>query len=408
MRCLKHHLFSAALMSLLVFALSFSFVGCSSPSSPAPSPEETSAPAEPTVSTLVVCGDAMSHMPITKDAWNDETQTYDYRPLLKEAKDLAQNADYAVANLETTFAGGPNYSGFPAFNSPDQMADGLKDAGFDLLLTANNHCMDQGFSGLCRTLDVLDQAGVKHVGTSRSQEEADHNLVLADVGGIRVAFLGFTYGTNGIPLSSDAPFSVNLFNRDYKTSCKDLDEDRLSHALSEAKAMNPDLIAVMIHWGVEYQTHQNEYQEKVADFLFSEGADVILGGHSHVLQPMELRDIERDGQKKQGFVCYSLGNFTSTQRDRLTDTTVLLELTLVRDNQTGRTQVSDYTYHPMFMARQEGAHRYVLKDAYRTLQSAPSAAQKAKCEQVIDDIHTILDPDHDAGASPAPSEKDPL
>ncbi|MBR3560085.1 MAG: CapA family protein [Oscillospiraceae bacterium] len=353
-------------------------------------------PPEPTVATLAVCGDVMSHMPVTNDAWDAATETYDYRPILRSVKPLVEQADYAVANLETTFAGGPKYSGFPYFNSPDGLADGLADTGFDLLLTANNHCMDRGFSGLCRTLDVLDERGLAHVGTSRTQEEADANVVVADVGGISVAFLGFTYGTNGLPL--EAPFSVNLFNTDYLTTISQLDETRLLGALEQAKALEPDLIAVMIHWGIEYKTKQNAYQERVAQFLFDHGADIVLGGHSHVLQPMELRTLARDDGERQGFVCYSLGNFTSSQVDPLTDTTVVLELTLVRDNVTGAAEVADYTYTPMLM-RNRGAgeaERFELLDVYAELFSGEECEVPEACRAAVEACRSILGTEHDA------------
>ena len=176
-----------------------------------PSPPEEPLPPEPTVATLAVCGDAMSHMPITNDAWNGER--YDYARIMAAARPYVEPADYAVVNLETTLSGGPPYSGYPAFNSPDDMAAGLKDLGFDLCLTANNHSLDRGFSGLSRTLDVLDQAGLAHVGTSRTQEEHDHNITVADVGGISVAFLGYTYGTNGIPIPKKHPYAINVFHK---------------------------------------------------------------------------------------------------------------------------------------------------------------------------------------------------
>lgn len=361
-------------------------------------PEEPAPPPEPTVSTLVVCGDVMSHMPVTNDAWDAETSAYDYRHILQEAKPLISRADYAVANLETTFAGGPNYSGYPNFNSPDALADGLLDAGFDLLLTANNHCMDKGFSGLCRTLDVLDETGLVHVGTSRTEEEFENNIAVADIGGISVAFLGFTYGTNGIPLSKDAPYSVNLFNTDYLTSLSTLDEERLLSALDQAKSLDTDLIAVMIHWGIEYKTKQNSYQERIAQFLFDHGADIILGGHPHVLQPMELRTLERDGAERQGFVCYSLGNFISSQVYDLTDTTVILELELTRDNETGITQVTDYTYTPMLMLnRGSGAsERFVLLDAHKALASGEDSGAVQKCRQAAESCRSILGDEHEA------------
>ena len=368
---------------------------------PPEAPAEPAPPPEPTVSTLVVCGDVMSHMPVTNDAWDAETSSYDYRHILQEAKPLISGADYAVANLETTFAGGPNYSGYPNFNSPDALADGLLDAGFDLLLTANNHCMDKGFSGLCRTLDVLDETGLAHVGTSRTEEEFESNIAVADVGGISVAFLGFTYGTNGIPLSKDAPYSVNLFNTDYLTNLSSLDEERLLSALDQAKSLDTDLIAVMIHWGIEYKTKQNSYQERIAQFLFDHGADIVLGGHPHVLQPMELRTLERDGAERQGFVCYSLGNFISSQVYDLTDTTVILELELTRDNETGVAQVTNYTYTPMLMLnRGSGAsERFVLLDAHKALASGEDSGAAKKCRQAVDSCRSILGDEHEADFS---------
>ena len=338
-------------------------------------------------------------MPVTNDAWNGEK--YDYVRVMSGAKSRVEAADYAVVNLETTFAGGPKYSGYPAFNSPDGMAQGLKDLGFDLCLTANNHSLDKGWSGLSRTLDVLDETGLAHVGTSRSQEERDANLVVADVGGISVAFLGYTYGTNGIPVPKDHPYCINVFNTDYLSGLRELDRDRLAADLEQAKAADADLIAVMIHWGVEYQTKQNAYQEEVADFLFANGADIILGGHSHVPQPMELRTLE-DG--RQGFVCYSLGNFISSQNDEYTDTTAVLTLELTRDNETGEAQVTGYSYAPMYMLdREAGAKpRFQLLDVYAALASGEAGESLTRrLEKAVADCHKIFGAAGDPEAAPA-------
>ena len=364
-------------------------------------PEEPSEPEPPapTTATLAVCGDAMSHMPVTNDAWDGEK--YDYVRVMSGAKSRVEAADYAVVNLETTFAGGPKYSGYPAFNSPDGMAQGLKDLGFDLCLTANNHSLDKGWSGLSRTLDVLDETGLAHVGTSRAQEERDANLVVADVGGISVAFLGYTYGTNGIPVPKDHPYCINVFNTDYLSNLRDLDRDRLTSALEQAKAAGTDLVAVMIHWGVEYQTTQNAYQEEIADFLFANGADIILGGHSHVPQPMELRTL---GDGRQGFVCYSLGNFISSQNDEYTDTTAVLTLELTRDNETGETQVTGYSYAPMYMLdREAGAKpRFQRLDVYETLASGEAGESLTRrLEKAVADCHKIFGAAGDPRAVPA-------
>ncbi len=359
---------------------------------PTPEPTPTPPPA-PTVAKLVVCGDVMSHMPVTNDAWDDVAQKYDYGPIMAGAKPLVEAADYAVANLETTLSGGPNYSGYPAFNSPDELAYDLKELGFDLMLTANNHCMDKGIKGVYRTLDVLDEVGLAHVGTSRTAEEQADNISVADVGGISVAFLGYTYGTNGIPVPKDADFAVNRFNTDYMTSLSTTDTDRLLADLAQAEEKRTDLVCVMIHWGVEYQTKENKYQDQIADLLIASGADLVLGGHPHVLQPMELRTVETaDGGSRTGFVCYSLGNFISSQTKPLTDTTAVLELELTRDNVTGETAVTGWDYTPMFMLRRDGSSRvFQLLDAQAALTSGDlSAAETEKVQKAIEDCKAIL------------------
>ena len=360
---------------------------------------EEEAPPAPTVATLAVCGDTMSHMPITNDVWDAEAGKYDYARVMSGAADAVSAADYAVANLETTLSGGPDYSGFPFFNSPDDLARGLAEIGFDLCLTANNHSLDKGFAGLSRTLDVLDENGLAHVGTHRTAEEAETPWVIADVGGISVAFLGYTYGTNGLAIPKDHPYSINVFNTDYMTSLADPDTERLAADLAAVQALDTDLVAVMIHWGVEYQTSPSRHQTELADFLIENGADLVLGGHSHVPQPMEYRTLP-DG--RQGFVCYSLGNFLSSQNDPLTDTTAVLTLELTRDNVTGETEVTDCSYLPLYMLdRESGARpRFQLMDAYAELAGGAEGALAAKLEKAISDCHAIFgaqfDPQADA------------
>ena len=333
-------------------------------------PEEPAPPApEPTVSHLLVAGDVMSHMPITNDAYQSQTGTYDYSHMLADPAEQLAGADWAVANLETVLAGGPDYSGFPAFNSPDELAYDVKEAGFDLLSTANNHSRDQGLDGIFRTLDVLDGAGLAHVGTYRSQEERDRDsgIYVADVGGISVAFLSYTYGLNGFRLDSDKMYAVNLFNLDYYTTLANPDYECLESDLAAARALGPDLIAVMIHWGVEYQNEPNHHQTELAEFLVGQGADLVLGGHPHVLQPYEtISATGWDGREREGFVCYSLGNFISNQYDPspAVQTTAVLDLELTKDPASGETSVTRVGYVPYYMIHRDsapvGERRYLL------------------------------------------------
>lgn len=401
---------------LLALALLLLLTGCgSAPSTQADAsepPEATEPVVQPNiVSTLAVCGDAMSHMPQTRDAYDSQAGAYDYKPMIRFAKPWIEQADYAVVNLETTFAGGPDYSGFPAFNTPDALGDALKDAGFDLVSTANNHCLDRGYDGMVRTLDVLDNLGLAHVGTYRSAEEraAQNGVHVADVGGIKVAFLSYTYGTNGIPVSKSHPDTVNILHTDYMSDAQVLDTARIADDLSAAEALSPDLIAVIVHWGVEYQTTQNEHQEEIADFLFDHGADVILGSHPHVLQPMETRTLtDRDGTTHTGFVCWSLGNFISSQNDEYTDTTVVLNLELTKNPNTGVTDVTKVGYVPLYMLDREqevGGERFTLLDAHRGIaeyasgdSSYISASTEKKLQKCVSDCHKILGAEYDQAA----------
>lgn len=401
---------------LLALALLLLLTGCgSAPSTQADAsepPEATEPVVQPNiVSTLAVCGDAMSHMPQTRDAYDSQAGAYDYKPMIRFAKPWIEQADYAVVNLETTFAGGPDYSGFPAFNTPDALGDALKDAGFDLVSTANNHCLDRGYDGMVRTLDVLDNLGLAHVGTYRSAEEraAQNGVHVADVGGIKVAFLSYTYGTNGIPVSKSHPDTVNILHTDYMSDAQVLDTARITDDLAAAEALSPDLIAVIVHWGVEYQTTQNEHQEEIADFLFDHGADVILGSHPHVLQPMETRTLtDRDGTTHTGFVCWSLGNFISSQNDEYTDTTVVLNLELTKNPNTGVTDVTKVGYVPLYMLDREqevGGERFTLLDAHRGIEeyalgdsSYISASTEKKLQKCVSDCHKILGAEYDQAA----------
>lgn len=401
---------------LLALALLLLLTGCgSAPSTQADAsePPEASEPVvQPNiVSTLAVCGDAMSHMPQTRDAYDSQAGAYDYKPMIRFAKPWIEQADYAVVNLETTFAGGSDYSGFPAFNTPDALGDALKDAGFDLVSTANNHCLDRGYDGMVRTLDVLDNLGLAHVGTYRSAVEraAQNGVHVADVGGIKVAFLSYTYGTNGIPLSKSHPDTVNILHTDYMSDAQALDTARIADDLAAAEALSPDLIAVIVHWGVEYQTTQNEHQEEIADFLFDHGADVILGSHPHVLQPMETRTLtDRDGTTHTGFVCWSLGNFISSQNDEYTDTTVVLNLELTKNPNTGATDVTKVGYVPLYMLDREqevDGERFTLLDAHRGIEeyasgdsSYISASTEKKLQKCVSDCHKILGAEYDQAA----------
>ena len=368
---------------------------------PEPVPEPEPQP-EPIVSHLMVGGDIMSHTPIVNDAYVTDTDSYDFSHMYQDAARQLALADYAVANLETPLAGSGVYLGYPVFDAPDELAYDTRAAGFDLVSTANNHTRDQGMDGIYRTLDILDQAGLAHVGTYRSQEERDKHsgIYVADVGGISVAFLSYTYGLNGFRLDSDQMYAANLFNLDYYTTLANPDYELLKADLAAARALDTDLIAVMIHWGNEYKNAPNSHQTNLAQFLVEQGADLILGGHPHVLEPYEtITATGWDGQQRQGFVIYSLGNFISNQLELETKTTVILDLELTR-NPEGNTALTDVRYTPYYMLHRNdlpvGQRRHLVNthQAMADYEAGTSQLVTAKLytqlQASLDHCHSIL------------------
>lgn len=312
---------------------------------------------------MAITGDIMCHNTVFLDAYNKDDNSYDFSYMFENIKYYIQTADIAVGNLETTFAGASrNYSGYPTFNTPESLAYNLKKLGFDVLSTANNHCYDTGYSGLESTINYLDDADIAHTGTYKSKEEQD-KILIQNVKGMKIAFLSFTYGTNGIKVPSDKAYSVNL-----------IDKGLILNQLTLAKAQNPDLICVSMHWGVEYQTKQNSEQQDLADFLFENGADVIIGNHPHVLQPMEVKNIKlNDGTQKQVFVVYSLGNFVSGQNKANTRNSAILNLNITK-RASGEIKINGITTTPIYTYRDtsKSTKKFKILDLVNTISAYDS------------------------------------
>lgn len=287
---------------------------------------------------MAIIGDIMCHGPNYNDAYNSKTKTYDFSTFFTQINSYISDADISIGNLETTFAGGNKaYSGYPTFNSPPQLAQDVKDIGIDVLTTANNHSLDTGYSGLTNTIDELDELGISHTGTFKSEED-QNKILIKDVNGIKIAFLAYTYGTNGIAVPKGKEYCINL-----------IDKDLIKSQLESAKELNPDIICVSMHWGIEYKIQQNSEQEELADFLFENGVDIILGSHPHVLEPMEKRTVTLDdGTTKDGFVIYSLGNFMSAQKDKYTKDSIILNLKVTKHSE-GNITIDSYNYTPIYM-----------------------------------------------------------
>ncbi|MCI0685651.1 MAG: CapA family protein [Sporichthyaceae bacterium] len=314
-------------------------VGSSSPSAtPGPAtPSLPATPAEPSDITVLMSGDVLLRDTLWAQARRDARAAgrsgYDFRPMLAGVRDAVSGADLAICHLETPVgaAGGP-YSDYPVFNVPPQIVPALDWAGYDACTTASNHTLDQGSSGIDRTLAALDRAGIAHAGSARTAGESDRTTVLT-VRGVRIALLSYTYGLNGFTRPDGSPWIVDL-----------IEQRAILAAAKQARRDGADLVLVALHWGTEYRNDPTPRQRDLAEVLLdSPDIDLVYGHHAHVVQPFD-----RIGGK---WIAYGLGNHLAeqyTQPER-THEGVMARFTFSR-RADGRWTVSEAGYLPTFMS----------------------------------------------------------
>lgn len=283
-------------------------------------PETTMPEPEHVVSTATVSatGDILMHKPIiTAGAQGSGTYNFDF--IFQYLKEYSEATDYAIANLETTLAGTAKpYQGNPLFNCPDEIVGAAKNAGFDMLLTANNHSMDTGKDGYLRTLEVVREAGLETLGTMLSAE--DPRYAIQDINGIRVGMICYTYDTssstggklslNGNPMTGLTRDNINCYNPDNPESMY----DEVEQYLEEMRDAGVEATIMFIHWGPqEYALTPLDAHTQIAQKFCDMGIDVVIGGHPHVVQPMDLLTSSVDPEHKT-VVLYSMGNAVSNQR----------------------------------------------------------------------------------------------
>ncbi|NBH02082.1 CapA family protein [Amycolatopsis sp. SID8362] len=370
----KHRVAALAGVAVLV-------AGCSSPpqSGPAPTPfPETgsSTAAAPDGSfSVVATGDVLIHPALTEQAEADGGGKIDYRPLLAGIKPLISGADLGICHLETPLApeGGP-YSGYPSFSAPPEIADALKDTGYDTCSTSSNHTIDQGAAGVSRTLDKLDAIGVKHTGSARSASEAAKPLIL-DVHGVKVAQVSYAFGFNGIKVPAGKPWLANQ-----------IDVDDVLSAARKAREAGAQVVIASLHWGVEYQHEPTaEQRSQAKKILASDDVDLIIGHHAHVVQPFE-----KLGEK---WVAYGLGNSIARHSDPRGDTEegTAARFRFVRDGE--RWKVDKAEYVPTLIK---------LDDPIRLidLSTSPASAQVTKALSDTDKNILSLGADKDGLTRP--------
>ncbi|WP_217240056.1 CapA family protein [Streptomyces sp. AC555_RSS877] len=269
-------------VALALTALLAAGAACQAQDQDAPARPGRPAPVKGTGFTLVASGDVLPHSSVIDRARFDAGGTgYDFRPMLAGVQPVVSRADLALCHMETVYGENGDYTGYPTFKSPPEVAQALADTGYDGCSTASNHSLDDGADGIRRTLDALDAAGVRHAGSARAEAEAG-TVTMLRAGPAKVAHLAYTYDTNGFPLPQGQPWAVNL-----------IDENRIVADARAARAAGADVVVVSVHWGTEWQDGPDERQLALGRSLTAARTggrpdiDLILGTHAHVPQAYE-------------------------------------------------------------------------------------------------------------------------
>lgn len=295
---------------------------------------------------ISAAGDIMFHQTQLTSGYDEATKTYDFKPVFEDVKPILSTSNLAIANLETTL-GGPEkgYSGYPLFNSPDEVIDALKYAGIDIVATANNHSLDTGSDGLKRTVQKLNENGIDTVGTYA--EKPDSRILLKDIEGIKIAILAYTESTNGLGSNYPADQLNNMLNL--------MTKENILRDIEEAKHLEADFIIAFMHWGTEYMEEPNEKQVEYAKTMAEAGVDLILGSHPHVVQKAEIIETGLS----ETFVIYSMGNFISNQRKEtlgpdkeLTEDGIIVHIDIEKNHLTNETKIANVEYVPTWVYRE--------------------------------------------------------
>ncbi len=381
-----------------------------------PAPTEEPAPtAEPqrTVETLdlAFAGDLVGHAGLTTDALSEEEGAYDFSHELAGVQASIADADLAACTLVSTLSDEGTYD---AYVMPRAVATALRDAGFDLVNAATDHILDRGVTGLTATVDYLKNAGLTVTGAYSAS--TSRSLPVAQVNGVKVAFLSYSYGTAGTgaqPVSvADSSWCIDLLTTDYMTDKQEVDYGKIDADLAAVKEAGADVVVSFLYWwdSAQYHTEPRPQQTEVVDYLCQNGVDVIIGGGVKVPQPIEVRTVEREGGKANCVICYSLSSLMSCFNDNYTNLSAVVDVQISRDTDSGEIWISGVSTKPLFMVdtadytdSAELDYKYRVLDAWQAVEDYENGAADAVtaeiCEAIrtgIGDLDAILGPDYAA------------
>jgi poly-gamma-glutamate capsule biosynthesis protein CapA/YwtB (metallophosphatase superfamily) len=289
-------------------------------------------------------GDIIIHEPLYATAYDAQNKTFDFSPYFSLIADSLTKADYTIGNVDGPMGGkgSRGYKFYPQFNTPPHLLHALKTSGIDMLTLANNHALDTFFDGLKREISNVEKVGIDHVGAYRSQKEYDTPKVV-DIKGIKVGITNYTVSTNNLENSSDKEATEYGLRTTRNSSPK--------KDIAALRTAGAEFVVVYMHWGEEYNRSVTDSQKDLAKKLVAAGADMIIGGHPHVVQSVDtVKAKDADGNQRSALVVYSMGNFLCDQRARYRDSGIIFEFTLVDDG-SGKVQATSPRYVPVYVWR---------------------------------------------------------
>ncbi len=320
---------------------------------------------EANVIRITAVGDILVHETQLISQYDEEKESYDFTDNFQYVEGYIKDADLAIANLETTLAGKEKgFTGYPTFNTPDEILDALRDCGFNLISAANNHIIDKGIAGLTRTATIVRDKGLELTGIKANSQEKSYSV--KEIKGVKIGISNYVFETqkqggnitiNSIPLPKEGEELIDTFNYSELNSWYREAEERISKMKSEGA----EFIVFLMHWGNEYQRDANSYQKEMAQKLCDLGVDVIIGSHPHVIQPMEYLTSSISG--KSSVVFYSLGNFLSNQRRERVDSIypedgIIVNIDVIKGKD-GTLELGEVSYIPTWVYREDlGGEKY--------------------------------------------------
>lgn len=328
--------------------------------SPTPAPTLTPSPTPEPLPvkkiTILSAGDVVMHDAVIRSGKNSD-DSYDYNAIFDQIKPYAEKADFSIVSFEgVSLESDTNYTGYPLFNAPPAIISAFSYAGFDMVNTGNNHCLDRKLAGLLETRNIIKKHKMQVIGTYQDAAEPRHKI--QDINGIKVGFLAYTYGCN---------MNENILTQEQRdTHLSLIDEEKIQKQIATLSPLS-DIVVVLMHWGTEYKHEASKAQKDLADKIFSWGADIILGSHPHVVEPSEIREV--NGETK--YLIYGMGNFLSNQiggnnpnerNNDFTEDSVMVTLEIEKDFNTGKTSLISVKHIPTWVYRysEKGVYKYTI------------------------------------------------